>query len=138
MFTRPKIWVRFLFGIIALILIAGGGIFLFRLGYSQGAISVGGEALTFSEMPNTYGYNTPMLFHRGPFGGVLIGLFFLMLFLGMTRRAMWGRRWAMSGRHGMHGMHGGFGFGKMEEMHAELHKRMDEAPSEDASPTTED
>lgn len=140
MFTRPKIWVRVLFGILALTLIAAGGMFLFRMGFSQGAITAGGEALSFSEMPmadgytHPYAYGYPMRFHFFPFGGLLFGFLFLMMIGGLMRRAFWGRRWAMAG--GPVGRHG-FGFGRMEDMHAELHKRMDQAESQPDAPTEE-
>ena len=128
MITRPKIWVRILFGVLALTLIAAGGFFLFRLGVARGAAMDGmpfSDGMPFADGYHDFGgmmnYRYPtMRFHYFPFGGLLFGFLFLMLIFGLLRRAFWGPRWAMYG--GPRGR-----FGRMEEIHAEMHKRMDEA-----------
>jgi hypothetical protein len=128
MFTRSRIWVRVLFGVLALALIIGGGMFLFRVGYSRGAMVNGAEGLNFGDWDYMHGYSRPMMgYHYFPFGGFLFGFFFLVLIFGLMRRAIFGPRWGW----GSYSHHGKFRDGMMEEMHTEMHKRMDEAPSSD-------
>jgi hypothetical protein len=124
-------WWRILFGVLAVALLVAGGIFIFRAGFTQGAISAGVEdagSLDFSDLPYAHGYRYPMRFHFFPFGSFLFGFLFLMLFFGFVRRALCAPRW------GLHGPRGKFRASMMEEWHAEMHQRMgQEQTPEDSS-----
>ena len=128
--NKGSIWLRILFVLLALGLLAAGAFFVFRVGVVRGTA---GDFAGTGQMPmyQNWGHHyTPMMtgYHSFPLFQLFFGFIFLMFIFSLLRRAIFGPRlgWGM---RGMHGMRGEFGRGRMEEYHAELHRRMEQEPA---------
>jgi len=119
---RPKFPVlRVLAGLLLVVIIIGGGLMLYRAGFTHGALSGGNGALDFYRFDRSpHG----MVYYPHFFpGGFLIGLLFFFLIFGLARRAFFGPRW------GMHRMHRGGWEEKAIQWHTEQHAKTDAPPS---------
>jgi hypothetical protein len=95
---KSTIWIRVLLSIVLLAVLVGGGYAVYRLGFNQGTMSA--EA---GEFPMEHWFDAPMVPHHSyyprmghsffPWGGLLFGLFFLMLVFALFRRIVFGPRW---------------------------------------------
>jgi hypothetical protein len=95
---KSTIWMRVLLSVVLLALLVGGGYAVYRLGFTRGAVSA--EA---GEFPMEHWFDAPMVPHHSyyprmgyaffPLGGLLFGLFFLMLVFGLFRRIVFGPPW---------------------------------------------
>lgn len=105
--SRKFGWVRFLFMLLFIGLLVGGGIMLFQSGWSQGFLagtassSVPGSGQVvppyYWHMPGHMGFGHPF----GWFGGIFFFFLFLFVIGGAFRMMAW-RRWAGHGpwKHG--------------------------------------
>lgn len=119
--------------ILLVVILIGGGFMLYRAGFTHGAVSGGDLDFSFSRYAHSpHGmYATP--YSRFFPGGMLFGLLFFFLIIGLFRRAFFGPRWGMHRMRGMDRLNWGE---RAEKWHAEQHARMDGKTSpEDAAPT---
>ena len=126
---------RVLFGValaLAAIAIAGAiGTMAYQAGVAHG-VAMAGKLPPEAGWPYAYGYVRPF-WHHGPFGffGIVFPLLFLLLLLGLLRRALWGPWWGAGC-----GYPGGRWSGSAPPMFEEWHRRAHEPPPVEPPRTT--
>lgn len=103
MYKKSGFWISLISALIALALLGGVAYLTYQVGFNQGILA--SEHVDLQEFPAP---PMPMSYFHRPFGfgGLLIGMAFLFLVLGMVRRAFFFSAWHHCGPHGpMHPRH---------------------------------